>query len=365
MAESGNCPTDKVSHMDIKPIDCEEGRLKLEDMYGFQEHQLCLPERLLPLPDIDSKIESVLGRNLEAYVDDIVIKSNDEKMLLVVIVETFDNLRRINVKLNPKKCSFRMEDGKFLGYMRRQKEPSRRLKTHNRTSLIDHSDEGRSIICIPGSGSRGGTNAGGAQSELFFTIPTQREEEDVTNTTLFTDRASNTKCFGAGLVLTNPSGTEFTYVIHLNFISTNIEAEYEALLAGLCIASRMKEIFVEVLSERSTDRKEINAMIKKEEDNWMTPIIKCLNERVWPKDKNKARVLRMKINQYVLKEKSYLVPMLRTMMIRENENEEELCLNMDLLQERRDAATIREAKYKSKMEQYYNQRARPISFKPR
>ncbi|GKD26386.1 hypothetical protein Tco_1232600 [Tanacetum coccineum] len=56
-------------------------------------------------------------RNLEAYVDDMVIKSIDEKMLLANIVETFDNLKKINMKLNPKKCYFGVEEGKFLGCM--------------------------------------------------------------------------------------------------------------------------------------------------------------------------------------------------------------------------------------------------------
>nr|GEU67357.1 reverse transcriptase domain-containing protein [Tanacetum cinerariifolium] len=55
--------------------------------------------------------------NLEAYVDDMVIKNNDEKMLIADFFETFDNLQRINMKLNPKKCSFGVEEGKFLGYM--------------------------------------------------------------------------------------------------------------------------------------------------------------------------------------------------------------------------------------------------------
>ncbi|GJR36506.1 reverse transcriptase domain-containing protein [Tanacetum coccineum] len=54
---------------------------------------------------------------MEAYVDDMVIKSNDEKMLLADVAETFYNLRKINMKLNPKKCSFGVEKGKFLGYM--------------------------------------------------------------------------------------------------------------------------------------------------------------------------------------------------------------------------------------------------------
>lgn len=66
---------------------------------------------------IDSAFQSQIGRNLEAYVDDMVIKSKEEHEMLADIVETFDNLRKINMKLNPKKCSFGMEEGKFLGYM--------------------------------------------------------------------------------------------------------------------------------------------------------------------------------------------------------------------------------------------------------
>ncbi|GJZ85483.1 reverse transcriptase domain-containing protein [Tanacetum coccineum] len=59
----------------------------------------------------------LIGRNLEACVDDMFIKSNDDKVLLVDIAKTFDNLQRINMKLNPKKCSFGMEEWKFLDYM--------------------------------------------------------------------------------------------------------------------------------------------------------------------------------------------------------------------------------------------------------
>ncbi|GJW81226.1 reverse transcriptase domain-containing protein [Tanacetum coccineum] len=55
---------------------------------------------------IDSAFQSQTRRNLEAYVNDMVIKSKDEKMLLADIAETFDNLKKINMKLNPKKSSF-------------------------------------------------------------------------------------------------------------------------------------------------------------------------------------------------------------------------------------------------------------------
>ncbi|GJS21062.1 reverse transcriptase domain-containing protein [Tanacetum coccineum] len=58
------------------------------------------------------------------------------------------------------------------------------------------------------------------------------------------------------------------------------------------------------------------------------------------------------------------MPTHRTMTIKEDTlNEEEIWLNLDLLQERRETTAIREAMYKMKMEQYYNKRVRPTSFK--
>ncbi|GJU39618.1 hypothetical protein Tco_1192575 [Tanacetum coccineum] len=53
-----------------------------------------------------------------------------------------------------------------------------------------------------------------------------------------------------------------------------------------------------------------------------------------------------------------------TMMIKEGTgNEEEMRLNLDLLQERREKIAIRKAKCKMKIEHYYNKRVRPVSFK--
>ncbi|GJY78831.1 reverse transcriptase domain-containing protein [Tanacetum coccineum] len=65
---------------------------------------------------VDSAFQTQLGRNLEAYVDDMVIKSKTGQEMIMDIAETFDNLQKINMKLNPKKFSFSVEEGKFLGY---------------------------------------------------------------------------------------------------------------------------------------------------------------------------------------------------------------------------------------------------------
>ncbi|GKE43151.1 reverse transcriptase domain-containing protein [Tanacetum coccineum] len=66
---------------------------------------------------VDTIFEGKMGRNLEAYVDDMVIKSKTELEMIKDVEETLLMLKRVNMKLNPKKCSFEIEEGKFLGYI--------------------------------------------------------------------------------------------------------------------------------------------------------------------------------------------------------------------------------------------------------
>ncbi|GJR77269.1 reverse transcriptase domain-containing protein [Tanacetum coccineum] len=66
---------------------------------------------------VDSTFKEQIGVNLEAYANDMVIKSKTKQDIIKDIEQTFSTLRRINMKLNPKKCSFAVEEGKFLGYV--------------------------------------------------------------------------------------------------------------------------------------------------------------------------------------------------------------------------------------------------------
>ncbi|GJT89560.1 reverse transcriptase domain-containing protein [Tanacetum coccineum] len=66
---------------------------------------------------VDKAFDSQVGRNIEVYVDDLVIKSHTEAEMLRDIEETFRTLRKINMKLNPKKCTFGAMEGMFLGFM--------------------------------------------------------------------------------------------------------------------------------------------------------------------------------------------------------------------------------------------------------
>ncbi|PKA47760.1 putative mitochondrial protein [Apostasia shenzhenica] len=66
---------------------------------------------------IDAVFKDQRGRNLEAYVDDILVKSKSMERHLSDLRETLDTLRRFNFKLNPAKCTFGAASGKFLGYL--------------------------------------------------------------------------------------------------------------------------------------------------------------------------------------------------------------------------------------------------------
>ena len=58
-----------------------------------------------------------LGRNVQVYVDNMLVKSVRENDHLNDLQETFDTLRSYNMKLNLSKCVFEVTTGKFLGFM--------------------------------------------------------------------------------------------------------------------------------------------------------------------------------------------------------------------------------------------------------
>nr|GEV21106.1 reverse transcriptase domain-containing protein [Tanacetum cinerariifolium] len=423
---------------------------------------------------VDSAFQTQLGRNLEAYVDDMVIKSQTKKDMIMDMMEMFDNLKNINMKMNPKKCSFGVKEGKFRRYMvtsegiraipKKKKEvadmqsPKKLMEMQSLSgklaalnyflsrsterampffnTLKNITKENKDDFCwteaaeqafqeleivimeLPTlttpnlketlyvylAASREAVNevlkAGrkGKQTPIRYVSRTLHEAEKIhpvrkvstMSITPISETAAlakyavdlgayniaymlrntikgqvladflnevsvgtgNVEGAGAGLVLIDPTGTEYTYAIRLNFASTNDEAEYEALLAGLQIAGKMKvpslkvkvdsklvacqmnegfvasndgmakylmkakelsagfeefsienvprnqnqkadvvsklasvafnhltkEILVEVLNAKSVEVQEVKAIVEEEGNNWMTPIIKCIDE---------------------------------------------------------------------------------------
>jgi hypothetical protein len=62
-------------------------------------------------------LKSQIGKNVEAYIDDVVVKTTTEDNLIADLAETFANLRHYDWKLNPEKCVFSVPSDKLLGFM--------------------------------------------------------------------------------------------------------------------------------------------------------------------------------------------------------------------------------------------------------
>ena len=58
-----------------------------------------------------------INRNLEVYVDDMLVKSKKKTDHVLDLCETFEVLKKYNMKLNPQKCVFGITADKFLGFM--------------------------------------------------------------------------------------------------------------------------------------------------------------------------------------------------------------------------------------------------------
>jgi hypothetical protein len=62
-------------------------------------------------------LEKQIGKTVEAYVDDVVIKTKHVESLVDDLRLTFDNLRAYDIRLNPEKCVFGVPAGKLLGFI--------------------------------------------------------------------------------------------------------------------------------------------------------------------------------------------------------------------------------------------------------
>jgi len=66
---------------------------------------------------MDKIFQGFLGRTMEVYIDDMVVKSAKAKGHTTDLKAVFDRVRRHDLRLNPEKCFFGVEGSKFLRFM--------------------------------------------------------------------------------------------------------------------------------------------------------------------------------------------------------------------------------------------------------
>ena len=91
---------------------------------------------------MQSTFSAQLGRNLEAYVGDLVVKSIKKLNHISDLQETFDNLRKHRLKLNPEKCvrSLFRKIAWVPGLCTRNRSKSRKDKGHCANAPSDHKE---------------------------------------------------------------------------------------------------------------------------------------------------------------------------------------------------------------------------------
>ncbi|XP_071708410.1 uncharacterized protein [Rutidosis leptorrhynchoides] len=306
---------------------------------------------------IDKAFKGQIRRNLEAYVDDLVIKSTTEQERSLPFFGTLKNcLKKTDFKWTEEaevafqemKKLFKefptmnapITEETLIPYLAASKETISSVLIANR---------GHKLKKIFPSASNNGPNR--LANKAAGDIEVSHESKEIPPPPeqlweMHTDGACGPEGAGAGIVLKSPEGEEYIFALRFSFPVTNNEAEYEALLSGIRVAKYLeitqvsrtlnkkvdalsklaalifshfkKEIWVEEVKVKSIDTDGVSAAVEEEEQSWMTLIVEFLNKGALPMDSTEARKIKMKAPMYLLDKgilyrKSFLGPHLRSL----------------------------------------------------
>ncbi|GJU53991.1 reverse transcriptase domain-containing protein [Tanacetum coccineum] len=304
---------------------------------------------------VDKVFYDQIGRNLEAYVDDMVIKSTFEEEMLADIKETFEKFRSINMKLNPKKykknIQWTQEAEATLQEMKKFMEILLTLTTPVQGEiLMMYLTASTKSISAALFAKREKEQQGGYEGEhdivfqergdetpkdFLIEVPIEdnkKEAEEKANTKpmktklrcewkLFTDRAVSFDDSDLQLLVNQIKGTyaakqpmireylqktkealkDFdSYTIEHIQRNQNKKADALSKMASMTFEHLTKEVLVKVLPKRSIEEKEILQVETKEGESWMTLIHEYLVSGLLPEDPKESRKIRVKVPQYKL-----------------------------------------------------------------
>nr|GEY37778.1 reverse transcriptase domain-containing protein [Tanacetum cinerariifolium] len=358
---------------------------------------------------VDKAFQKQIGQNLEVYMDDLVIKSHTEQEIIRDMEETFKTLREINMKLNPKKCTFGIKEGMFLGYkvnadgLREDDLPDTPIKDKEELSdpWIMFTD-GSSCI----DGSRAGqiiTNPEGM--ELTYALrfskgarhdqilgegqkPRQHFQRILHQTSTWR-KEQKSRCTEqdgihqlAHLSKRGPGKVRFL-IVAIDYFTKWIEAKPMETITGAQIKKFVWNNIVsrfglprEIISDNKKQFRDnpfkdwslgkgIKARLDERSKNWMEEISPVLwAHRTMIKSSNGETSFSLTYGTKAVIPLEISMPTLRNAKVDMIKNNEALEINLDLLEEKREHAAIQEAKSKAMMEKYYNVRVRNTSFKP-
>ncbi|GJZ53818.1 reverse transcriptase domain-containing protein [Tanacetum coccineum] len=390
---------------------------------------------------VDKAFHKQVGRNLEVYVDDLVIKSRTKDEIIRDTEETFKTLREINIKLDLKM------------YLRGRRRDVHRIQIQYQRNKAKSAEKSLPFFktlkkCTKKSDFHRTGEAESAFKQMkqlivklpTLTAPEEKEElivylaatKEAVSAVLMSEREAKQMekiSFGTGtrqqaseMILpgtpnysdhgpthkASPGKVKFL-IVAIDYFTKWIEAKPVATITGnqvkkfvwdnivcrfgllgeiisdnrkqfrdnpfkdwckkLCIRQRfasVKHPQANGLVERENRSlgEGIKARLDARNKNWMEEISHVLwAHRTMIKSSNGDTPFSLTYGTKVVIPIEIGMPTPRTAEVNMVQNDEALEINLDLLEERREHAAIREAS-KEKMEKYYNSKVRNTSFKP-
>ncbi|GJZ21785.1 reverse transcriptase domain-containing protein [Tanacetum coccineum] len=261
-----------------------------------------------------------------------------EEEMLRDIEETFRTLMKINMKLNPKKCTFGAVKGMFLGYMVGpegikpcldkvdvvlQLLSPRTIKEVQSLSTKTAGGIDNVRVRLSWSGwrsandrKRHGSDAGQILADfLVEKLNDAPADTSVKETPKEIAAQMGVRHIQANVDSNLVSGFDSFSISHVSR-SKNKKADALSKIASTNFVHLSKQVLVEILNEKSINEKEVAAVVEEEESTWMTPIVEYLRDETLPEDRKDASKLRIKARQYellqgVLYRRSFLKPWLQ------------------------------------------------------
>ncbi|KAB2629003.1 hypothetical protein D8674_033798 [Pyrus ussuriensis x Pyrus communis] len=200
---------------------------------------------------VNSMFAEQIGKNIEVYVDDMLVKSKHADQHIANLSETFSILKKYRMRLNPNKCAFGVGSEKFLGFMISQRGIE--ANPEKIKAIMDMkeplAEKGQVVADFIAKFTYPVDISPTPEAAASSPLETRKVEPTLPVWNLYVDGSSNQQGCGARLVLTTLNKVAMEYAICFKFKASNNEAEYWALLVGLCLAKHLGVKQINIFSD--------------------------------------------------------------------------------------------------------------------
>ncbi|GJX17908.1 reverse transcriptase domain-containing protein [Tanacetum coccineum] len=268
---------------------------------------------------VDTIFEGKMGRNLEAYVDDMVMKRKKELDMINDIEETLLTLKKSKHEAKSKEMLLQNGREKVLGICAEEAfQTMTKIIVELPTLTAPIKDEEPMVYLsavYEAIRSRSHIDRFGG-GRILLRPPTElrqlKQRCGIRGTVGRSKDSSQDKGRKDSRIRKFKAGSKSDHIPR----EENKKADALSKLEAVQFEGLTKWVFVDELNEQSVDMTEVNAIVEEATRTWMTPIQEYIERGILSKDATEARTIREKAHNYIMEDgilyrKSYLGPLLR------------------------------------------------------